>query len=443
MKDKFIIRRIESEVEKTLKESGVKSLLVAVSGGADSMALLASCCRIAPRLNIRVEAVNCNFHLRGEESDRDSGFTADICLKLGVKLHSLSYDVDSYLRSHPGFSVEMACRELRYSDFFRIKDEEGFDRVAVAHNSDDDIETMILNMLRGSGSRGLKGMDKDNGKILRPILAISRKDIEGYLESIGMAYVIDSSNMTNEYRRNFIRHDMIPILESRWHGARKSLSRTLSILKEESEIIESHYRNLLDTLCPDSTTLLVYSDDVTTGLILRFIESFGGNTSIAEEIKASLGKEFRERSWKLSVNHRAVLERDRLVITSSQETGEELTLRWIKMEKSPLIMDEIRHNKSHNIIYLPHDESAYELRSTRKSYRMPPLGMKGTRLISDIISDARFDRETKSAIRVLARKSDGEIIWVTGLKRSRHELITDDCSIIYKASLSFGFHNEH
>ncbi|MDE6512503.1 MAG: tRNA lysidine(34) synthetase TilS, partial [Muribaculaceae bacterium] len=250
MKDKDSIRKTEDIVAAAFGASGVKSVLVAVSGGADSVALLCACVRTAPRLGLHVEAVNCNFNLRGQESDRDSEFAADLCSRLEVKLHRIDYDVKAYLNLHPGVSTEMACRELRYADFFRICSECGLQRVAVAHNTDDDIETMMLALLRGSGSRGLRGMDADNDRVIRPLLGVTRREIEGYLSAIGQDYMTDSSNLTSDYRRNFIRRDVLPLLESRWPGARKSLSRTLSIMKEESEIINAHYNRRLAELSP-------------------------------------------------------------------------------------------------------------------------------------------------------------------------------------------------
>lgn len=439
MKDNFISLHIESAVERLLKKADVSSVLVAVSGGADSVALLYACCHIAPRLNLRVEAVNCNFHLRGSESDRDSQFTAGICMRLGVKLHSLDYDVDSYIQSHPGVSVEMACRELRYSDFFRIMEEEGFDRVAVAHNSDDDIETMLLNMLRGSGSRGLKGMDKDTGRILRPLLGVSRNEIESYLESAGIGYVMDSSNMTIDYRRNFIRREVLPLLEKRWKGARKSLMKTIRIMKDESSIVEDYYRRELSRLRLSDTCLDVYAKGITTGVVWRFLEPFGGNPVIAEEILKSIDKDFSERTWKLSERHNAVLERNHLKIVVADVLDENIELKWEILEMNGEVMQQVKGNKSHESIYLPAGEHAYELRLPGAGDRLAPLGMKGTRLVSDIISDAKLSRENKSRLRVLIRKSDGEIIWVTGLKRSRHDLITGDCPVIYKATYQAQF----
>lgn len=423
MKDKNSIRKIEDKVVKAFSASGVKSVLVAVSGGADSVALLCACDRVAPRLGLRVEAVNCNFHLRGEESDRDSIFTAALCERLSIPLHSLEYNVESYMNEHPGISTEMACRELRYADFFRICSEIGIERIAVAHNAGDDIETMILALLRGSGTRGLRGMDADNGRIIRPLLGVTRAEIEGYLTAIGQDFVTDSSNLSSDYRRNFIRRDVIPLLERRWPGVWKSLARTLSIIKEESAIVEDHYRHQLAELCPDSTTLLVYTDGVTTGTVFRFIHPFDGNLAISEEIIGSLNKDYGKRSWKLSDKYEATLERDRLIIIDKDKEPPKPSLIWEKMEMTADLMDEIRKNHSHEIIYLPHGESDYELRRPQTGDRLRPLGMKGTRLVSDIISEARLDSRHRESVHVLVRISDGEIIWVTGLKRSRYELV--------------------
>lgn len=430
--------RIENHIKDAFTATGAQSALVAVSGGADSVALLCACERVATRLGIRIEAVNCNFHLRGEESDRDSAFTAELCDRLGIRLHCLDYNVALYMEQHPGLSTEMACRELRYADFFRICLEEGLERVAVAHNADDDIETMMLAMMRGSGTRGLRGMDDDNGRVIRPLLGIPRAEIEAYLAAIGQDFITDSSNLTSDYRRNFIRREVLPLLESRWPGARKSLAHTLSIMKEESVIVEEYYRNQLKRLSPESTTLLVHADEVKTGTVLRFLEPFGGNHTIAEEIMASLHKDFGQRCWRLSDRHSAMLERDRLIIVVHDQKSEDPSIIWERLKMNPELMTEIKSNRSHDIIFLPHGADEYELRRPLTGDRMAPLGMKGTRLVSDIISDAKLDRQAKDAIRVLVRNSDGEIIWVTGLKRSRHDLVKANAQWVYKCVYNSG-----
>lgn len=429
------IRELEKRVGEVFLKSKICSVLVGVSGGADSVALLTACCRIAPHLRLRIEAINCNFHLRGEESNRDSQFTSRLCEELGVKLHSIEYNVEEYIKDHPDISIEMACRELRYADFFRIMDKEGIDRVAVAHNTDDDIETMILNMLRSSGTRGLKGMEIDNGKVIRPLINTSRKEIETYLDALGSGYIVDSSNLTSEYRRNFIRREVLPLLESRWPGARKSLAKTISILKEEASIIDEFYRKQLKSLTQNEKTLLIYSEGVTRGTILRFLEPHGGNAEIADEILSSISKDFRKRTWKLTESTDAVLERHRLIIIDSKSMSTSPQFIWTRMAVNPTTMREVKGNKDHKIVYLPSEASSYIIRIPKEGDRLYPLGMRGSRLVSDIISDAKMDRVSKSKVRVFVRKSDEKIVWVSGLKRSRYDLIHENAEYCYKVQL--------
>ena len=164
--------------------------LVALSGGADSVALLL----ILLRLGYRVEAVHCNFRLRGSESDRDEQFVKDLCEKNGVALHLIHFDTTEYASLHQ-VSIEMAARELRYGYFRQLCQDIGAETVCVAHHRDDTVETLLMNMLRGSGIHGLTGIRPRNGQIVRPLLCVNRQDIELFLHSIGQSHVTDSTNL--------------------------------------------------------------------------------------------------------------------------------------------------------------------------------------------------------------------------------------------------------
>lgn len=227
---------LEKVVAKSLKNSGVTGILATVSGGADSVALLASLSSIP---HLRVIAAHCNFHLRGDESERDCKFVESLCNKLDIPLLIKDFDVEEFRLGHPGYSVEMACRELRYEWFRSLLKEFNLERIATGHNADDNIETLLLNLLRGSGTTGLRGMLPDYNGIIRPLLTIHRMEILEYLKNRNLDYVTDSSNLSSDYRRNFLRNDVLPLIRSRWPGADKALDRSIELLRAENAIVES------------------------------------------------------------------------------------------------------------------------------------------------------------------------------------------------------------
>ncbi|KAA6337326.1 tRNA(Ile)-lysidine synthase, partial [termite gut metagenome] len=181
--------------------------LVALSGGADSVALL----RILLSLGYDCEATHCNFCLRGEESDRDEAFVRELCRELHIPLHVTSFETSQYAKEKH-VSIEMAARELRYNWFAEIKETSGASAIAVAHHKDDNAETLLLNLIRGTGINGLCGIRPKNGDIVRPLLCLSRDEITDYLRHIKQEYVTDSTNLQDEYTRNKIRRHILPLM---------------------------------------------------------------------------------------------------------------------------------------------------------------------------------------------------------------------------------------
>lgn len=216
-----MIKKVETYIrDNRLLKNGSK-VVVALSGGADSVTLLL----VMQQLNYQVEAAHCNFHLRGEESDRDEAFVRRLCTERGVTLHVTHFHTGEYARLH-GISIEMAARELRYRWFEEVRTEAEADAVAVAHHSDDSIETLLLNLLRGTGIRGLQGIRPRNGHIVRPLLCLSRSDIETFLSHEGHDYVTDSTNLHDDYLRNKIVLHLLPLLEDINPAARENLLKT-------------------------------------------------------------------------------------------------------------------------------------------------------------------------------------------------------------------------
>ena len=189
-------KRVEDFIHKQQLFANDARILVALSGGADSVALL----RILLQLGHHCHAIHCNFHLRSEESDRDELFVTELCHSLGVKCEVVHFDTTNYATEHK-LSIEMAARELRYQEFERIRQAHHLDVIAVAHHQDDAVETLLLNLLRGAGINGLTGIRAKNGFVVRPLLCLTRDEIISFLDHLSQSYVTDSTNLTDEYAR--------------------------------------------------------------------------------------------------------------------------------------------------------------------------------------------------------------------------------------------------
>lgn len=290
------IHPLERFISDKLREFGFSRIIVAVSGGADSVALL----YLLHTTGIETVAAHCNFHLRGDESNRDEKHVSDLCSELGIPLEKIDFNVQEFISHHRGMSVEMACRKLRYDWFFSLMDRMGASRVATAHNADDNAETLFLNLLRGSGTAGLKGMLPDNGKILRPLLSVTRKEIESYLAEKGILFVTDSTNLVSDYRRNFLRNEIIPLLRSRWAGFDKAMARSLSFLRSENLVVE---RAVADSLPEEgeplrSETVLNFPDPEL--LVRRFIQPLSPFTTTSSEVVAAMKADKPDiKRWRL------------------------------------------------------------------------------------------------------------------------------------------------
>ena len=221
MEERFL-NKVKAFIDSDCGIDASVPVLVALSGGADSVALL----RVLLELGYDCRAAHCNFHLRGDESNRDECFVTELCQLLGVKFDVKHFDVPYYMKEH-GVSLEMACRELRYEWFEQLRLEHGCQCIAVAHHSDDNIETFFLNALRGTGIAGLTGMKPRNANVVRPLLCVSRNEILEWLESLHQDFVTDSTNLENDARRNRLRNVVLPTIYSEFEGSKDSLLKTI------------------------------------------------------------------------------------------------------------------------------------------------------------------------------------------------------------------------
>lgn len=219
-------------------------VLCAVSGGADSVCLLCRLLELGARRRLEIVAAHYNHGLRGAESDRDEAFVRALCAERGVPLVCGRGDVAAYAREN-GLGIEEAARTLRYAFLERTADETGCGRIATAHTADDNAETMLLNLARGTGLRGLCGIPPVRGRLVRPLLMTTRAEVEAYLAQHGAAHVEDSSNSADDYARNRVRHTAVPALESVNPAFAANAGRAAALLREDEAFLQSLARDFL------------------------------------------------------------------------------------------------------------------------------------------------------------------------------------------------------
>lgn len=406
-------------------------VIVGLSGGADSVALLT----VLAESGYKIKAAHCNFHLRGEESMRDEAFCRDLCKKYGIELLMMDFDVDSR-RKERGESVEMACRSLRYEWWERLIVEKHGTLIAVGHHREDNVETFFLNLLRGSSLAGLKGMLPRNGNVIRPMLERSRQEITDYLDEHGLGYVTDSTNSDNYYKRNRLRNKIIPMLEAEFPGAIKAVSETIEHLRGNYSLY-CDYRNELRrryvgaggeidlsrlvTMERDPRMVLfeiLSSVGFNMDMVDDMLDSFSGNDSCTAS-----GKIFHGRGMSYLLNRG-------MLIPSSEDETSNFEEKTVDLHQSPFSLirfstDEFQNLKANGKLKpgamyadtsIFDGNSAFRIRKWQKGDRMKPFGMRGSKLLSDLFSNAKLSVAEKAKVIVVLRNSD--IIWVPGIRCS-------------------------
>lgn len=403
-------------LEKQLFCPGDK-VLVALSGGADSVALL----RVLLDLQVPCEAAHCNFHLRGEESDRDEMFVRTLCQTLEVPLEVIHFDTAEYATQHH-VSIEMAARELRYTWFEEIRQQKGCRVIAVAHHRNDSAETILLNLLRGTGIRGLKGIASVNGSVVRPLLCVDRKDIYGYLEHLGQDYVSDSTNLQDEYVRNRIRLRIIPEFQQINPSFLDSLLETAERLSQveavyRQGVCEALKRVLADTYRMDIEALL--REVAPQSLLYEWLHPFGFNSSqladIFRGLKGESGRYYETPEWRLL--------RDRGFLILAPAVKEESAYRLVVKR---LAVDEpFRVPANPQKAYLDADRitESLTLRKWQPGDRFIPYGMKHFKRVRDYLRDRKFSRFEKENLQVVT--AGESIVWLVNERVDHRFRVTE------------------
>ncbi len=410
-------------------------ILLTVSGGMDS-SLMAE---LFFRADFRFGIAHCNFQLRGAEADRDEQFVKDLAANYKTPFYTVRFNTREYAEENK-ISIQMAARDLRYQWFEKTRKQNKYDYIALAHNKDDVEETFFINLLRGTGIRGLSGMKSKTGRIIRPLLFASRKSIHEYITKYKIGFVEDSSNAEIKYVRNHIRHKIIPEFEKIKPDFRNSLDKTIEHLNETEMLVQDailqkkkeFIREEGGKIYIDQLRLKNYKFRKT--FLFEFLRPYGFSSSIVQDILKALdttpGKQF------FSENYRLISDRKNLILTQKRSTDtEQFIIETIQDEiNSPLRirMTEFEFNSGFSppadsrVATVDADKITFplNLRKWKKGDRFFPFGMQNSKKLSDFFIDLKLSLDEKEKTWLLC--SGENIIWVIGKRMDDRFKITGD-----------------
>lgn len=417
-------------------------VLLAVSGGIDSMVMA----ELFHRAGYNFAIAHCNFGLRGAESNQDEKFVASMAEVYGVKLFIKNFKT----REYAGFnkvSVQMAARTLRYEWFNELLETEGFGVIATAHHLDDQIETLFINILRGTGISGLHGILPSRKKIVHPMMFIYRRNIEEFASDEAIGFREDSSNRSTKYVRNKLRHDLMPILAEINPDFRKTITSTIERIRESEMLLDQYLETIRERVEKheegvtfiDIGELLKFSP--CEAYLYELLQPYDFSRKVTDEISAGLneisGKQF------FSPTHRLIKDREDLLITPLGPAGGQPTddvlieegttdIRAPLQLKISLISNHtgLKINKSGSIAMLDADKITWplRLRKWKEGDSFVPYGMTNNKKLSDFFIDNKFSIVEKESVWLLI--SGNEIIWLIGHRIGNAYRITDKTASI-------------
>lgn len=409
-------------------------LLVALSGGLDSMVLL----HMLHRLHYSVAAAHMNFGLRGIQSDEDAVFCEQICRNLQIPYYHTSVETLAHA-AREKVSVQMAARHLRYTWFNEISKSHGYTFIATAHHLNDQAETIILNLSEGRSAGSLKGIPLRNGKIVRPFLEISRDEILNYAKEKNIEWREDESNLTDAYKRNFLRHQVMPLLENMQPAAISNISKTAIRMNEWNLLAEEMAEKILHPCFEEKngTTLLHLQTIITHPscrlLLWKALSRYGFEGNIIDDIAEHLAETGRIF---LSPRYRITIDRDKLFIESLEEKTPETTSLAGDLSTANFgrYILSVRFTGRAAIPSVIHPDTALldgdklnfplTVRSWKQGDTFTPLGMQQEKKISDFFIDTKIPLPEKPKIPLVC--SGDKIVWIGGHRISEHFKITDE-----------------
>ena len=444
MQTETLLKMFEKYVERHELFSHEDKILLAVSGGVDSMVMLS----VFVRLGYNIGVAHCNFGLRGEESDADTTMVLDECAKLGIVCHSERFDTLGEMEC-TGDSMEMTARRQRYAWFNELCRTEGYKVIAVAHHSNDSVETFFINLLRGTGLRGLTGINRQYGKVVRPLLYASRKDILEYAKQNHIPYREDSSNLSTKYLRNKIRLGLLPMLQEINPRFTALMRGNLYRLNNAQQFIDAAIDNIRESAVQnengiDTINVSAISDIYPRDFVIYELlnSTYGFKGDVVEELNKALKKGVTDRRF-YARDYVAYLDRGNILVTKIEEEDDCEVL---------VEADDMRSYCGNAVLYYEHtdidnvdeyhlpsdvallDEAKLQyplrLRRWREGDTFVPFGMAGHKKVGDYLTNQKVSIVERKRQFVLL--SGDDIVWVVGRRTDERYRIGNKTENILK-----------
>ncbi|WP_220275247.1 tRNA lysidine(34) synthetase TilS [Emticicia sp. BO119] len=402
-------------------------IVLAVSGGKDSVVLF----DLFREAKFNFTVVHCNFQLRGEDSDNDAVFVQRLCERHGIPFRAATFRTKDYARTHK-LSIEMAARQLRYEWFEQVRQELNYQYIATAHHLNDSIETILLNLTKGTGISGLRGILAKKGHLVRPLLFASRTDIENYVAEKQLHWREDSSNASNDYQRNLLRNEVVPLLKKINPNLEHTFARNIERLQAIENGFKGNLSEFKKAICREENGVLFLNIDAikqwqsATYFLEETLKEFGFNYFQSKEIHQSLNKTSGKTFH--SASHTLIKDREHLIITPKEEkTYEEVLIEegiqnieyhdlFLQINQSSIEdwQAYLTTERNPNILWVDADRLKYPLsiRPWHEGDWFIPLGMKGKKKISNFLVDTKVPLHLKKSIFLLC--SGGDIVWIIG-----------------------------
>lgn len=402
-----------------------QKILIAVSGGVDSMVLW----DLIHKSKRIYGVAHVNFNLRGEASKLDESLVIERAKELKIPCHTIQYDTNEYAKEQ-GISIQMAARELRYDFFKKLFDEQGYDCLATAHHLQDNIETFLLNLNRGTGIKGLSGISSTKQRF-RPLLQYTKAEIRTFAAENNIAFREDKTNEDTKYDRNWFRHEVVAKWQGRNPNFFKTMSHNLSHIQDAYEVVEQDFKKKTKSIKATLKNGYINISDVENlkkkkYYLFEILSKYGFNSSHIESIlkcikNNQVGKVFHAKEYSIYIDRKKLILKEGEFEVSEKKstyllntnTALELPLK-VKVQNIETFMYDKKSSKNIEVFDSEKLKFPLTLRKWEQGDKMKPLGMKGSKKISDILIDLKIPLSKKNDVYVIT--SENKIVWLVGIR---------------------------